>query len=348
MDIRLLTGDGVRDCGADELPELLARDDGLVWVDIPHCDVHATRVLREVFEFHPLAVHDCLERNRVPKMHAYPDHVLVVLHAPERGERGHMHYVELDQVIGRNYLVTVHGPTNPAVVAEAAVRETEAVLARIRKGRLQPKTPFELSHAIVTALARNQEQYVETVTSDVWRLEQRVTGGEVDEPVEFLNDLFRVRHGLLAVRTMGTLSAAIYGRLAALTGISAEGRPLVADLADQFERVRTMADGEREYLQGVIEFYQSVLVIKAALIGQAQNEEVQRLTAASYAQNEEIKRISGWAAIIFAPSLIGTVYGMNFTHMPELNWVIGYPLALTLMALSSATLYLVFKRVGWL
>jgi magnesium transporter len=108
------------------------------------------------------------------------------------------------------------------------------------------------------------------------------------------------------------------------------------------------AGGEREYLQGVIEFYQTVLTINAATIGQAQNEEVKRLTEASYTQNEEVKKISAWAAIFFAPTLIGTVYGMNFTHMPELHWAVGYPSALVLMALSSIALYCVFKSRGWL
>ena len=98
----------------------------------------------------------------------------------------------------------------------------------------------------------------------------------------------------------------------------------------------------------MIEFYQTILTIKAALVGQAQNEEVKRLTEASYAQNEEIKKISAWAAIFFAPTLIGTVYGMNFDHMPELHWTLGYPSALVLMVLSSAALYLVFKRLKWL
>jgi magnesium/cobalt transport protein CorA len=330
------------------LAELLDRDDGMVWVDIPSCDRDAERVLAEVFGLHPMAIHDCVERNRVPKMHGYPDRVLVVLHAPERGERGHVHYVELDQIIGRNFLVTVHGPLNPAVEPAAALRETGDVLKRIEAGRLRPRTPFELSFAIVSALTRNQEAYVETVTSDVWQLEQRVTGGRVEDPEEFLNELFRARHGLLAVRTMAVLSSAIYDRMCALPGLSPEGKRMVADLADKFERVRSVADGEREYLQGVIEFYQTVLTINAALVGQAQNEEVQRLTEASYTQNEEIKKISAWAAIFFAPTFIGTVYGMNFDHMPEVHWVFSYPAALVLMALTSAALYLVFKRRGWL
>ena len=115
----------------------------------------------EVFGFHPMAIQDCVERNRVPKVHVYPDHVFVVLHAPERGRRGHVHYIELDQFIGPNYVVTVHGPLNPAVDPQVALRETRAVLRRIEAGRLAPSTPYELSYAIVSALARKQEDYIE-------------------------------------------------------------------------------------------------------------------------------------------------------------------------------------------
>jgi len=348
MDVRLVTDQGVEERPVEELKALLDRTDGLVWVDIPNCDQEAKRVLSEVFDFHPMAVRDCFERNRVPKVHAYPDHVLVILHAPERGQRGHVHYIELDQFVGKRYLVTVHGPLNPAVNPEVALRETRGVLQRIEAGRFNPTTSFELSYAIVSALARHQEEYVETVTSDVWRLEQQVTGGHIDDPEEFVEELFRARHGLLAVRTMGALSSAIYGRMTTLANISPDGQRLVADMTDQFDRVRSVAEGQKEYLQGVIEFYQTVLTLHAMLVGQAQNEEVRQLTRASYAQNEEIKKISAWAAIFFAPTFIGTVYGMNFDHMPELHWVLGYPAALVLMVLSSAALYWLFKRLTWL
>lgn len=348
MDIRVIADAGVEEHSVEGLRALLERGNDLVWVDIPTCDGEATRVLSEVFDFHPMAVRDCVERNRVPKVHAYSDHVFVVLHAPEQGQRGHVHYIELDQFIGKHYLVTVHGPINPAVDRAVAGRETRAVLQRIEAGRLRPGSPFELSHAIVSALTRRQEEYVETVTSDVWRLEQRVTGGDIADPEEFINELFRARHGLLAVRTMGALSSAIYGRMSAVARISSDGQRLVADLADQFDRVRRVAEGQKEYLQGVIEFYQTVLTLHAMLVGQAQNEEVRQLTRASYAQNEEIKTISAWAAIFFAPTLIGTVYGMNFDHMPELHWILGYPAALVTMVLASAALYFLFKRLRWL
>jgi Mg2+ and Co2+ transporter CorA len=141
MDVRLVSDEGIQQHPVGELERLLARDHGFVWVDIPVCDEEAARVLSETFGFQPLAIQACIERNAVPKVGAYRDHSFVVLRAPELGKGGHVHYVELDQFIGPRYLVTVHGPLNPAVTAEAAQRETRAVLGRIEAGRLRPGSP---------------------------------------------------------------------------------------------------------------------------------------------------------------------------------------------------------------
>ena len=282
MDVFLVTASGVESRSVDELPALLERGDGIVWVDIPGCDDEAERVLLDVFKFHPLAVKDACERNRVPKLHAYSDHVFVVLHTPELGRRGHVHYIELDQFIGRHYRVTVHGPNNPAVDPDVGLRQTREALQRIEAGRLRPATPFELSHAIVSAMTRVQDEFVETMTKDVWQLEQRVTGGDVSDPEVFLTELFQTRHGLLAVRTMAALGDAIYDSMTHLSGMSLTGRRMVADNARQFDLVRSTADGELGYLHGVIEFYQTTLIVKSTLVGQRQNEEMQRISQASY------------------------------------------------------------------
>jgi magnesium transporter len=93
---------------------------------------------------------------------------------------------------------------------------------------------------------------------------------------------------------------------------------------------------------------QNALTVQATLVSQRQNEEMRILTEASIEQNEEVKKISAWAAILFAPTLVGTVYGMNFDRMPELHWYYGYPMALCTMVVTSVTLYLVFKRRRWL
>lgn len=123
-----------------------------------------------------------------------------------RGKRGHVPYFELDQFVGPRYLVTVHGPINPAAEPDVALRETSEVLARIETGRLHPATSYELACAIVSAMTRHHEVYVESATNEVWKLEQQVTGWGIEDPEAFLNELFRTRHGLLAVRTMGVIS----------------------------------------------------------------------------------------------------------------------------------------------
>ena len=148
-----------------------------------------------------------------------------MLHAPERGAGGHVHHVELDRVIGPRYLVTVHGPMNPAVTREVALRDTAEVLARIRSGRLRPRTSFDISHAIVSTLTRHMERFVEELTTDVWELERRVTDGGYDDPEKFLDEMFRTRHGLLAVRTIAAQTAQIYRRLVGPAARRARGEP---------------------------------------------------------------------------------------------------------------------------
>ena len=85
------------------------------------------------------------------RLHVYPDHPFVVVHAPEIGTAGHVHYLELDQFIGEHFLITVHGPLNPRVPLETALRETREVADRLEQGRLHPTSPFGLSYAIVSA-----------------------------------------------------------------------------------------------------------------------------------------------------------------------------------------------------
>src|SRR3954469_11970360 len=96
-----------------------------------------------------------------------------------------------------------------------------------------------------------------TLTEEVWQLERQVTAGMGGDPQQFLEELFAVRHGLLAIRTMGALSREVYGRMATLGVWAGAGHAMLLDLEDQFRRIFAMAEGQREYLQGVIEFYQA-------------------------------------------------------------------------------------------
>jgi magnesium transporter len=317
---------GIEQHPVGELERLLARDHGFVWVDIPSCDEEAARVLLEVFGFHPLAIQACVERNAVPKVRAYPDHVFVVQHAPELGTGGHVHYVELDQFIGPRFVVTVHGPVNPAVPPEAALRETRVVLERIEAGRLRPGSPSEVSYAIVSALAQGQEAFVETVTRQVWPLEQRVTSGHLGDPEQFLEELFATRHALLAVSNMATLGHQLYRRMSALGRfIPADRQPLVADLQDQFARVAGVADGQVRYLEGVIEFLKARTDTKMTIAAE---------------------RLTLIAVLTLPITALSSVYGMNIivndrTDFPHLAVVLAAMLVISAVVLRWA------KRQGW-
>jgi magnesium transporter len=327
MDLHFVSDEGIEQHPVGELEQLLASDDGLVWVDIPVCDEQAAQVLREVFGFHPLAVQACIERNAVPKVRAYRDHIFVILHAPELGTGGHVHYVELDQFIGPRYVVTVHGPVNPAVPPEAALRETRAVLERIEAGRLRPRSAFELSYAIVSALAQGQEAFVETVTRQVWPLEQRVTSGHLGDPEQFLEELFGTRHALLAVSNMAALGHQIYQRMAALGRfIPPDCQPLVVDIEDQFARVAGVADGQIRYLEGVIEFYKARTDTKVTIAAE---------------------RLALIAVLTLPITALSSVYGMNIivngrTDFPHLAVVLAAMIAISAILLRWA------KRQGWL
>lgn len=321
-----LSDHSLSDHSVDDLPRLLTRTDGITWVDIRAWDDDAERVLGEVFGFHPLAIRDCRERNQVPKVHVYPDHVFLVLHAPHAGAAGHVHYIELDQFIGPNFLVTTHGPVNAAVPAEAMTVEVQSLIHRLESGRLRPAASYELSHGLVSSLTGRLRAFIATLTQEVWSLEQRVTSGHLGDAEAFLEEMFRVRHGLLVVETMSSLSREVYARMAKIEAFGAgRGHDLVDDNVDQFERLRAMAHGQKEYLVGTIEFYQARTNTKMTIAAE---------------------RLAVIAAVTLPITALSSIYGMNVivndeTHYGQLAVI------LTIMLAMSIALLIWSKRKGW-
>jgi magnesium transporter len=324
VDVLRLSADGVEKHEPEELEELL-HGPGIVWVDVPTWDDVAADVLTGRFGIHERAAADCARRNPVPKVHVYPGHVFVVLHAPERGARGHVHYVELDQFIGPDWLVTVHGPVNAAVRSEVALEETRAVARRLESGRLQPSSAADLSFALVTALTGRMRDLLSTLTEEVWQLERQVTAGEGNDPEQFLEELFAVRHGLLAIRNMATMSHEVFGRMATLGVWTGSGHARLLDLEDQFHRISAMAQGQHDYLHGVIEFYQARTNTKMTIAAE---------------------RLAVIAAVTLPVTALSSILGMNVivnqqTHIGQLVVI------LVVMGVMSATLLVWARRKGW-
>jgi Mg2+ and Co2+ transporter CorA len=167
MKLRWIDSEGVSVRELAELPALRKRSDGFLWLDIPEWSDAAESILANEFHFHPMAIAESKARNHVPRVHVYPDHFFIVVHTPEIGAGGHVHYLELDQFVGEHFLVTVHGPISPKVPLEAALRETSLVGTRMESGRLRPTSPFALTYAIVSTIARLEAEMVAEITGEV-------------------------------------------------------------------------------------------------------------------------------------------------------------------------------------
>jgi magnesium/cobalt transport protein CorA len=328
-EVRYVTPEEVEDHAGSDLAELLDRTDGFVWVDVPQCDGAAAELLRDGFGFHPRAVEECMERTHVPMVHAYPRELFVVLHAPLMADTRHVHLLQLNQFIGQRYLVTVHGPFGEGVPAEAGLRETAAVLDRIVQHRFQPSSPMELAYAIVSGVTRRMEQFVTARARDVALLERTVAQAKTDDPRRLVEDMFQLRHQLLTIQTMANQSRDVFSRAKTLSPrfLPTASHAWVEDLLDQFDRVRSLADGENLFLQGVIDLYQTRTATELNLFA---------------------KQLTSLGAILVMTTLIAGIYGMNFEHMPELGWKYGYLYAVGLMAVLSIFLAVVFRRKRWL
>lgn len=326
MDLWFVHDDGVEGHDQADLTGLLAREDGFVWVDVPAWDEHAEDLLTSVFDAHPLVVAACRQRNHVPTVHGYRDHLFVVLHAPFSGEAGHVHLLELDQLVGRRYLVTVHGPINPGVDISEALRETEAVRHRIEDGRLRPGSPAELSHAIGSAIVRRQRNLISDVAERLPEMEKQAMASDFRRPEELLERLFLVRHELITVRTMAAQSHDVYARIGRLDRVVPDDdRKLAGDLADQFDRLRSLADGESHFLFGVIDLYQTRVTTK--------------MTVA-------MERLAVIAAITLPITALASVFGMNMIVNDETRTA-QLVVVLLVMASISALLLRWTKKQGW-
>ena len=189
-----------------------------------------------------------------------------------------------------------------------------------------PARPSSLSYAIVAAVTRHQEAFVAALAREAGLLQQ-VMGDEIDDPEQFLEQLFRARPELLVVRTMAGQSREVYGRMAAalVRVIPREAQPLVADLADQLERVRGLADGEKDFLHGVIEFYQTRTDTKMTIAAE---------------------RLAVIAAVTLPITGLSSIYGINVIVNDRTRYL-QLAVLLAVMAVMSAALLRWTKQQGW-
>ena len=308
---------------------------GMAWTELDRPDEHELRVAGTEFGLHPLAIEDALVGHQRAKLERYGDILFLVLRparyddATETVEFGEVHVF-----IGPDFVVTIRSAGSPDL--GGVRRRLEAEPALLRTG------PKAVLYAILDHVVDEYAPVADGIENDVDEIEDSLFGvGSRTHLTRRIHQL--IREVLNTQRAMRPVT----GILALLIDETREDEGLVEmkrqlrDVLDNAIRVADRADAFRQLLD-------NALTTNSAIIGQRSNEEVRRMTEQSITQNEQVKKISGWAAILFAPSLIGTIYGMNFRHMPELHWVWGYPFALVLMVLMGVGLWVVFRVRDWL
>ncbi len=290
-----------------------------VWIGIHEPEPGDLERLQELFRLHELAVEDAERAHQRPKIEDYGEDVFIVLKTAHYHEdREEVHFGEIHLFAGPGYVITVrHGPGS------------ELASARRRLETRSDLLDLGAASAIWAVLDKVVDDYmpvVDAIEDDIEEVEKDVFDDDIPAPTARIYNL--KREVIEFHRAVGPLLSPLDAlEQGAYERIREELRDYFRDVADHAKRVDEQVSAQRELLT-------SVLQANLALV--------------SVNQNVVVKRISAWAALVAVPTFIASVYGMNFDHMPELHWRIGYPLSLAVMALAVIVLVRFFKRIDWL
>ncbi|WP_309073155.1 magnesium/cobalt transporter CorA [Paenarthrobacter sp.] len=321
--------DGVRSATPRTLEqtfETLAEHGGMAWIGLYRPTQEEMAAVAQEFGLHELAVEDAVSAHQRPKLERY-DHNLFTVLRPARylDETETVEFGELHVFTGPNFVVTIRHA------------ETGGV-ARVRK-RLEGRPdllrhgPEAVLYALLDQVVDDYAPVVAGLENDIDEIEDQLFSGDsaVSRRIyELAREVIQFQRAIHPLPDMMVLLEKGFEKY----GVDIELQRSLRDVEDHVQRVISRANSFRDLLQ-------NALTLDGTLTANRQNE-------ASAAQNEQVKKISSWAAILFAPSFVAGVYGMNFDHMPELHWDFGYPLAVGLMFGAALLMYVIFKRKGWL
>jgi magnesium transporter len=315
--------DGERRAGDLEVQEAYehcAKDNSAwVWIGLHQPTEEEFDRVKDEFELHPLAVEDAIKAHQRPKLDEYGDILFLVLKpARYHDDVEEVEFGEILIFMGAGFLITVrHGETT----------ELHGVREQVEKSReIIQRGPAGVLHAIVDRIVDDYEPVLRGVEDDIEEVEE-----EAFSPAR-TNPAARIYHLKREVLDLHRATAPLVPPLERLSGdphkyIPEEMHSYFRDVCDHAIRTNETVENFREMLNSVLGA---------------------NLTQVTVRQNDDVRKISAWVAILAVPTMIAGVYGMNFEHMPELKWTLGYPAVLAVMLTACVSLYFYFKRSGWL
>ncbi|WP_139415947.1 magnesium and cobalt transport protein CorA [Agromyces laixinhei] len=317
----------------EETFETREKHGGFAWIGLYRpTDAELDAVATE-FELHPLAVEDARKGHQRAKVERYGETLFIVLR-PARylDDVEQVEFGELHLFVGRDFAISIRRAESPN-------------LAKVRhrlegSPELLVKGPEAVLYALLDEVVDEYSPVVTGLENDIDEIEDQLFSGDPQVTRRIYDLASEVMEFQRATGPLIDIFA-LLERGFEKYDVDLELQRYLRDVKDHVIRIVERGESFRQLLQ-------NALSVHTTLVGQRQNEEIKRLTETSLAQSEQTKKISSWAAILFAPALVGTIYGMNFTFMPELDWILGYPFAIALMVVSGLALYVVFKRRNWL
>jgi len=313
-------GRRVEGIGFDEISEVFAQPDRFIWIGLHEPGEDVLKRVQVVFGLHDLAIEDAHRAHQRPKVELYEDSLFIVLRTAQMSmDERRIEFGETHVFVGARYLVSVrHGSSFSYADVRARCETTP---------RLLGKGPGFALYALMDSIVDRYFPIVDSLEHQLQLLEEKIFGETFSR--ETTAEIYQLKAQLLELKRAVSPLIDICNRLMRfdLEIIPEDTRPYFRDVYDHVIRINEMIDTLRELLTTALEANFSFISIE---------------------QNEVTKRFAGWAAIIAVPTMIAGIYGMNFQHMPELNWRFGYPAVLLLTVGSCVALYTHFKRSGWL
>jgi magnesium transporter len=313
-------GRRVADVTLDEISDVLKQDDErFIWIGLHEPDEPLLRRVQAEFGLHDLAIEDALRAHQRPKLELYDGSLFVVLRTVRIDPGPRLETGETHIFVGPRYIVSVRHGSSVSYSAVRARCEANPELLALGPG-------FAL-YALMDFIVDQYFPVVEALEDQLESLEDEIFDERFDRATT--TRIYRLKRDLLELKHATSPLVDICNRLMRfdLAMIPEATRPYYRDVYDHVVRINEMIDTLRELLTTALEANLSLI---------------------SVSQNEVVKRLTGWGAIIAIPTLIASIYGMNFSFMPELSWWFGYPFALALMLSACGFLYYKFKRSGWL
>jgi magnesium transporter len=296
------------------------RADAIHWVDLEDPSEAEAALLTEVFHFHPLAIEDTLKDVNHPKVDDYDDYIFMTVHGIRFDAPTDQFFTrELDIFLGPNYLVTHH---------EGPMRSISAARDLCAKNlqKSMPRGADFLLHQILDQLFDHYFPNLDLIEDKIQHLQVEV----FENPTATtLDQIFVLRRDIMQMRRLCMPQRELVNRISRseFKVVSARAAVYFRDIYDNLYRLVDASFSYQDTIQGTLDAY---------------------LSSVSNRHNETMKRLTVITAILASLTVISGIYGMNFEHLPELQWRYGYVWALGLMTAVPASLVLWFKRKGWL